>query len=314
MGQGSIVRNRSRRDWGAGFQGREVAAVAAHEVEEFAGLPVAGAVTLRFGEGAEEPAEVVPVGPHRDVDLVAAEEGDGGADAVDGGAVGEVAFEVEAETLLGSAADGEDDVLRTEAFEAFEQNRIGERRGTTFRWFRATGGGGIHGGQVDVVIGDGDSLPLQPGAIALCAAGAGHDPDGVAGPADAGFEEKDAQILQAGEAPDGRPLQTVPDENHEGGVGNGEIGIEEGVAVAGITLEVFESGGGRDDEKTAFAHEGNGGPGGPVEEVDAEDAVEVGGLRPTDRTCRPVGHADVIFRREVGHNTGISTRSIVMFA
>ena len=100
MGQGSIVRNRSRRDLGAGFQGREVAAVAAHEDEELAGLPVAGAVTLRLGERAKEPAEVVPVCPRGDVDLISAEECDGGADAVYGRTVGEVAFEVEAETLL----------------------------------------------------------------------------------------------------------------------------------------------------------------------------------------------------------------------
>ena len=111
-------------------------AVAAHEVEELSCLPVAGAVTLRLREGAEEPAEVVLVGPYGDVDLVAAEEGYGGADAVDSGAVGEVAFEVEPETLLGSAAEGQDDVLGTEAVEAFEENRIGERTGTGIRRLR----------------------------------------------------------------------------------------------------------------------------------------------------------------------------------
>ena len=96
-------------------------------------LQVAGDVAFGFGDGAEEPAEVELVGPDGDADLVSAEEGDGGADAVDGGAVGEVAFEVEAESLLGAAADGDDDVLGAEAVEAFEQRGVGDGAGCR-RW------------------------------------------------------------------------------------------------------------------------------------------------------------------------------------
>ena len=44
--------------------------MAKHEGEEFEGVPVAGDVTFRFGDGAEEPAEVELVGPDGDVDLV----------------------------------------------------------------------------------------------------------------------------------------------------------------------------------------------------------------------------------------------------
>jgi hypothetical protein len=94
--------------------------VAEHQGEEFAGLPVAGDVALRFGEGAKEPAEIILVGPDGDVDLVAAEEGDGGADAVDGGAASEVAFKVKAEALLGAATDRHNDVLRAKTLEAIE--------------------------------------------------------------------------------------------------------------------------------------------------------------------------------------------------
>ena len=96
-------------------------------------------------------------------------------------------------------------------------------------------------------------------------------------------------------------MQAVPDENHEGGVGNGEIGVEDRVAIIEAAIEVFESGSGGDNEKAAVAHEGNSSPGGPIEEVDAQDAVEVGGMRPTGRSCRPVGHADLIFQGDVGH-------------
>ena len=67
------------------------------------------------------------------MDLVAAEEGNGGADAVDRGAAGEVAFEVEAEALLSAPADGDDDVLGTKAVEAFEQVR-GRRWGRYRTW------------------------------------------------------------------------------------------------------------------------------------------------------------------------------------
>ena len=44
-------------------------------------------------------------------------------------------------------------------------------------------------------------------------------------------------------------------------------------AVAGVAVEVFEGRRGGDDEKAAVAHDLDGGFGGAVEEVDAEDAV-----------------------------------------
>ena len=257
------MRNK-RGNVGAGWLRLEVGeavAVAKHEGEEFEGAPVAGDVAFRFGEGAEEPAEVELVGPDRNVDLVAREEGYGCADAVDGRAIVEVAFEVKSEALLRAAADGHDDVLGTEAVEAFEQRGVGD------------GSTAIDGGHVDVVFGDGDSLPFEPCQIAFCADGAGHDPEGVAGLADVGFEEEFAQVLEAGEALDGLRLQTVPDENHVGGVGDGEVCVQKGFAVVEVVVEVFERGGGGDDEQAAVAHEGDGCLCGAVEEVDAEDSV-----------------------------------------
>ena len=133
--------------------------------------------------------------------------------------------------------------------------------------------------------------PCEPVEIAFRADGAGHDPEGVAGLADVGFEEEFAEVLEAGEPLDGRRLQTVPDEDHEGGVGDGEVCVEEGFAIVGIVVEVFERGGGGDDEKAAVAHDLDGGFCGAVEEVDAEDAV---GLWWRCRRLR-IGHALVIF-------------------
>ena len=53
-----------------GFQFGETAAVAEHDGEEFAGVPVTGDVAFGFGEGSEEPAKVELVGPDGDVNLV----------------------------------------------------------------------------------------------------------------------------------------------------------------------------------------------------------------------------------------------------
>ena len=110
----------------------------------------------------------------------------------------------------------------------------------------------VDGRHVDVVFGDGDSLPFEPCQIAFCADGAGHDPEGVAGLADVGLEEEFAEVFEAGEALDGRRLQTVPDEDHEGGVGDGEVCVEEGFAVVGVAVEVFERRGGGDDKKATL--------------------------------------------------------------
>jgi hypothetical protein len=246
------------------FEIGEAVPVAAHEGEEFEGVEVARDETLRLGQRAEEPAEIELVGPDGDVDLVTGEEGDGGPDAVDRRPVRKIAFEVESEAFLGASADGHDDVLRAETVEMFEQCRIGD------------GSTAVHGRHVDVVFGDGDSLLFEPGQIAFCADGVGHDPQGVAGLANVGFEEQFAEVFEAGEPLDGCGLQSIPDENHEGGVGDGEVGVEESVAITGTAIEVLERGSGGDDEKAAFAHDVDGSFGGAVEEVDAEDAVSLG--------------------------------------
>jgi hypothetical protein len=81
--------------WESFFEVGEAIPVATHEGIEFEGVEVAGDVTLRLREGAEEPAEVELIGPDGDVDLVSGEECDGCSDAVYGGAVAERTFEVE---------------------------------------------------------------------------------------------------------------------------------------------------------------------------------------------------------------------------
>jgi hypothetical protein len=257
------------------LQIREAVAVAAHQREEFEGVEVAGYVASGFGEGAEEPAKVEAIGPDWDVDLVSREEGYGGSDAVDRRAVSEVAFEIEAEAFLRASSYGDDDVLRAQAIEAFDECGVGY------------GAPAVDRGHVDVVFVDGNSLPFEPLQIAFCADGAGHDPDGVAGLADVRLFEEFAEVFEAGKTIDGRRLQAVPDEDHEGRVGDGEVGVEEGLAVVEAAVEVFKGGRGWDDEESSVAHDLDGRFGGAVEEVDAEDAMDLGrsGIR----------HAGVIF-------------------
>jgi hypothetical protein len=147
------------------------------------------------------------------------------------------------------------------AIEAFEQRRI------------VDGSAAVDGGHVDVVFRDDDSLPFKPCKIALSAERTGHDPEGVARLANVWFEEERAEVLETGEAFDKLRLKTIPDENHEGGVGKDEVCVEERFAIAEIAFEVLEGGSCRDYEESTVMHDVNGRFGGAVEEVDTEDAV-----------------------------------------
>src|ERR1700734_2781981 len=138
----------------------EAVPVAAHQGEELEGVEVARDVAFGFRKGAEEPTEVKLVGPDRDVDLVPAQERDGGTDAMDRGAVGEVALEVEAQALLRTSAYGDDDVLGTEPVESLEKSRVGD------------GAVAVHWRHVNEVFVDDDSLFLEPRQVAFGARGA----------------------------------------------------------------------------------------------------------------------------------------------
>jgi hypothetical protein len=181
---------------------------------------------------------------------------------MDGGAIGEIAFEVEAKTFLRSTTDGDDDMLRAKTVEALEQSGVVDGRGA------------VHRSHVDIVFRDDDSLPCEPVEIALRTDWAGHDPERVAGLANVWLEEKIAEILEAGEALDGYRLQTIPDEDHEGRVGDREVRVEQSVSIVGAAVEVLEGWGCGDYEETAFgAHDIDGFFCRAVEEVDAKDAV-----------------------------------------
>ena len=91
-----------------------------YEGEKLAGVPVARNVPLWLGDRTEEPTQVEPIGPDWNVNLISAEKGYGGTDAVDRRTVGEVAFDVKAEPFLGSAADGDDDVPGLNAIDVIQ--------------------------------------------------------------------------------------------------------------------------------------------------------------------------------------------------
>jgi hypothetical protein len=71
-------------------------------------------------------------------------------------------------------------------------------------------------------------------------------------------------------------LHAVPDENHEGGVGENEVGVEESFAIDGVAVEVFEGGSGGDDEETTVAQPFDGSLREAIKEVDPQYPMEVG--------------------------------------
>jgi len=52
--------------------------------------------------------------------------------------------------------------------------------------------------------------------------------------------EQHAQILEAGELGDAVALDQVPEQHHEGAVGDGEVGAQQGIAIAKIVGQVLE--------------------------------------------------------------------------
>ena len=65
-----LISQKLAADWLRSEVGKP-AAIAEHDREEFARVPVAGDVTPGFCEGAKEPAKIELVGPDGDVNLVA---------------------------------------------------------------------------------------------------------------------------------------------------------------------------------------------------------------------------------------------------
>src|ERR1700691_4290373 len=83
-----------------------------HQAEKLAGLPIAREKLCRLAEAAEEPPKPALVSPCGDAHLVSAEETDGGAEAIDGWAVIEIAPQLSAQALLHTAADRHNDMRR----------------------------------------------------------------------------------------------------------------------------------------------------------------------------------------------------------
>ena len=77
----------------------------------------------RLREDSKNPAEIKPISPHGNADLVAGDEAGGGADAINAGAITAVLFDVIADLVLHAAADGDDDMFRMACTDDFEQFR-----------------------------------------------------------------------------------------------------------------------------------------------------------------------------------------------
>ena len=139
-------------------------------------------------------------------------------------------LEIEPEGLLCASTETEDNVLRPAFVELTQQ-------------FGVVDGLAVDGREVEVILGDGDAVVLQPGKIALRGGRSGHDPEAGSRAAEFGLFEQCAEVLQSGEFGDAVSLDEVPEQHHEGAVCYGEVGTQQGLAVAGIVGQVFKRGG-----------------------------------------------------------------------
>lgn len=64
----------------------------------------------RVSDQAQQPAKIQPVGPGGDGDLVAGDETEGGANAMDGWTMGGVFAQIKTDLFLDAAAERDDDV------------------------------------------------------------------------------------------------------------------------------------------------------------------------------------------------------------
>jgi hypothetical protein len=224
--------------WGSGCDAGKPVAEADHEGREVARIPIAGAINTWSGEATPQPTEAGMVDPNGDVDLVAGEEGDGSADAMNSWAVREVLLEVEAEALLGAAAEAENDVGGSALLKPAEESVVLKS-------------GAIHGGEIDVIVGEVNAVFAEPGHVAACGFRIGHHPKARTGTAKLVPVDEGAKVAEAGELGNVVVLDEVPEDNHKSAVCDGKVGAEERVPIAFIVSEVFESRrSGNNDEAT----------------------------------------------------------------
>src|SRR5690606_31584167 len=154
-----------------------------------------------------------------------------------------------------------------------EQDDIGLAGGDAARELGVVhrAGGGVEGREIDVGVGDGEALRDEPGAVARVLVGGGHDPEDGAGGLELGAFEHGAQKQQAGVARQAFAGEQPPEQHHETGVGDGEVGGGKGGAVGGRLHQIDgeAGGGGRDDESA-----GEGVRDGRVERADMEIDAE----------------------------------------
>src|SRR5205823_6723534 len=108
---------------------RRFVVVAEYEVHKLESSEVARDEDLRIAKTPDEPAEGKAVCPEGDARLVAAQKGDRRPDAVDPWRIVELSLEVQAELLLNTAADTDEDVRRPPSFDDREQ--VGILHGAT---------------------------------------------------------------------------------------------------------------------------------------------------------------------------------------
>lgn len=145
-------------------QRRHALPVAQHESDKLACRPVPGHVAPGFGEAAEEPSEIEAVCPHGNLNLVAAEECDGGSNAMNRGHRFEIPLQIKAQLFLCASTQGNDDMGRPVLANGLQEHLIFDRTLVERRDIH------VLGKYVDALLTQPDKIPGR-------AVGIRHDPE-----------------------------------------------------------------------------------------------------------------------------------------
>src|SRR6266480_3056045 len=105
-------------------QRRQPIAVLPDKPRELSRTPEAGDENARLGEQSEQPANVRTIGPAGDPHLIAGQKAEGGSDTMDRGTIIELFQQIEADLVLRSAANRNDNVPRVASPNEAEQRLV----------------------------------------------------------------------------------------------------------------------------------------------------------------------------------------------
>jgi len=184
-----------------------------------AGIPIAGEETLGIGHGPVKPAQAQRIGPHGNPHLIAAEESNRRANAMDCRPVTQVLLQIQTKPLLRPAADAENDVFGLPLLNSLQQFFVKNHRS-------------VKRGEIHILVGNIDASLAQPANVALRAGSGRHHPEAVAELLEIRLFNQGSEVLEAGELGYAVAVDQVPEQDHKGAVGYGKVRAQQRFAIA----------------------------------------------------------------------------------